>query len=127
MGMADIGGFADYNQSGMLNGGNTWSNNQYFMSDGGGRFEWGGIQILHPIQNRHSRNRRDLAILSRHEWLADGVANKPHPDTTDDPRPACRGSVPTPPTDPVPVPPVVTPPPTGVTNTIGSGPTRVAC
>ena len=33
-----IGGVADYNQSGMLNGGNTWSNNQYFMSDGGNRF-----------------------------------------------------------------------------------------
>ena len=37
-----VGGFADYNLSGMLNGGNTWSNNQYFMSDGSGRFEWGG-------------------------------------------------------------------------------------
>src|SRR5215475_2098604 len=35
------GGFADTNLSGMLNGRNTWSNNQYFMSDGGGRFEWG--------------------------------------------------------------------------------------
>ena len=40
-GHGSIGGFADYNQSGMLNGGNTWSNNQYFMSDGGSRFEWG--------------------------------------------------------------------------------------
>ena len=41
-GHGSIGGFADYNQSGMLNGGNIWSNNQYFMSDGGGRFQWGG-------------------------------------------------------------------------------------
>ena len=41
-----IGGFADYNQSGMLNGGNTWSNNQYFMSDGGGRFQWGGSETF---------------------------------------------------------------------------------
>ena len=32
-GHGSIGGFADYNSSGMLNGGNTWSNNQYFMSD----------------------------------------------------------------------------------------------
>src|SRR5262249_25336609 len=39
-GQGSIGGFADYNQSGMLNGGNTWSNNQYFMSDGPGRFQW---------------------------------------------------------------------------------------
>ena len=45
-GHGSIGGFADYNQSGMLNGGNTWSNNQYFMSDGGGRFEWGGSKTF---------------------------------------------------------------------------------
>ncbi|HZY48408.1 MAG TPA: right-handed parallel beta-helix repeat-containing protein [Devosia sp.] len=36
------GEFADYNVSGMLNGGNTWSNNQYFMTDGVGRFQLGG-------------------------------------------------------------------------------------
>jgi hypothetical protein len=36
------GEFADYNVSGMLNGGNTWTNNQYFMSDGLGRFQLGG-------------------------------------------------------------------------------------
>ena len=45
-GHGSIGGFADYNQSGMLSGGNTWSNNQYFMSDGGGRFEWGGSKTF---------------------------------------------------------------------------------
>ena len=45
-GHGSIGGFADYNQSGMLNGGNTWSNNQYFMSDGAGRFEWGGSKTF---------------------------------------------------------------------------------
>ena len=41
-----IGGVADYNQSGMLSGGNIWSNNQYFMSDGGDRFEWGGSKTF---------------------------------------------------------------------------------
>jgi hypothetical protein len=40
------GGFADYNVSGMVNGGNTWSNNQYFMTDGLGRFEWGGYDTF---------------------------------------------------------------------------------
>jgi Right handed beta helix region/Calx-beta domain len=45
-GHGSIGGFADYNQSGMLNGGNTWSNNQYFMSDGGDRFEWGSSKTF---------------------------------------------------------------------------------
>ena len=43
-GHGSIGGFADYNPSGMLDGGNTWSNNQYFMSDGGSRFEWVGAK-----------------------------------------------------------------------------------
>ena len=33
-----IGGVADYNWSGMANGGNTWSNNHYFMPDVGNRF-----------------------------------------------------------------------------------------
>ena len=41
-----IGGVADYNQSGMLSGGNIWSNNQYFMPDGGDRFEWGGSKTF---------------------------------------------------------------------------------
>ena len=45
-GNGSIGGFADYNPSGMLNGGNTWSNNQYFMSDGGDRFEWVGAKTF---------------------------------------------------------------------------------
>ena len=33
-----IGGVADYNWSGMANGGNTWTNNHYFMPDVGNRF-----------------------------------------------------------------------------------------
>src|SRR5258708_18552346 len=45
-----IGGFADYNLSGMLNGGNTWSNNQYFMSDGLGRFQWGWYETFAQFQ-----------------------------------------------------------------------------
>src|SRR5262245_37285520 len=41
-----IGGFSDYNTSGMLHGGNTWSNNQYYLSDSGGRFQWGGSETF---------------------------------------------------------------------------------
>ena len=37
-----IGGVADYNWSGMANGGNTWDNNQLYMPDVGNRFWWGG-------------------------------------------------------------------------------------
>src|SRR4029453_13946470 len=44
-----IGGFSDYNQSAML-AGNTWSNNQYFMSDAGGRFQWGGGKTFSQFQ-----------------------------------------------------------------------------
>ena len=40
-----IGGVTDYNQAAMLNG-NTWTDNQYFVSDGGGRFQWGGSKTF---------------------------------------------------------------------------------
>ena len=35
-----LGEAADYNQTGLLNGGNTWSNNYYYMTDTGNRFWW---------------------------------------------------------------------------------------
>ena len=35
-----IGGAADFNEAGMLNGNNTWSKNQYYMSDVSDRFWW---------------------------------------------------------------------------------------
>ena len=38
----NIGGVADYNAAGMINGGNTWNNNRYFMPDEGDRFRWAG-------------------------------------------------------------------------------------
>jgi parallel beta-helix repeat protein len=37
-----IGGVADYNWPGMANGGNTWTNNDYFMPDVVNRFWWAG-------------------------------------------------------------------------------------
>jgi hypothetical protein len=46
-----IGGFADYNLSGMLNGGNTWRNDQYAMADGRARFSWGGSETFAQFQN----------------------------------------------------------------------------
>src|SRR5262245_15776642 len=39
-GNGKVGGVADYNASGMLNGGNVWSNNTYYMPDGN-QFSWG--------------------------------------------------------------------------------------
>ena len=82
-----IGGFADYNQSGMLNGGNTWSNNQYFMSDGGGRFQWGGSKTFPQFKD------------AAHET---GSISQSYPDTS--------GWLTASPADATPVRPVVTAP-----------------
>ena len=82
-----IGGFADYNQSGMLNGGNTWSNNQYFMSDGGGRFQWGGSKTFTQFKD------------AAHET---GSISQSYPDTS--------GWLTASPADATPVRPVVTAP-----------------
>ena len=82
-----IGGFADYNQSGMLNGGNTWSDNQYFMSDGGGRFQWGGSKTFPQFKD------------AAHET---GSISQSYPDTS--------GWLTASPADATPVRPVVTAP-----------------
>jgi parallel beta helix pectate lyase-like protein len=37
-----IGGVADYNWSGVVNGDNTWDNNRFYMPNMGNRFWWGG-------------------------------------------------------------------------------------
>ena len=102
-----IGGFADYNQSGMLNGGNTWSNNQYFLSDGGDRFEWGGSKTFAQFKTAtHETGSISLSYPDTSGWL---TASPTDP-------------APTPPTQPAPLPPVVDPsPPLGVNTTIGSG------
>src|SRR5262245_8992003 len=39
-GNGSVGGAADYNAAGMLNGGNVWSDNTYYMADGD-HFRWG--------------------------------------------------------------------------------------
>ena len=37
-----VGGAADFNEAGLLNGNNLWNNNQFFMADTNDRFWWGG-------------------------------------------------------------------------------------
>jgi autotransporter passenger strand-loop-strand repeat protein len=74
-GQGSIGGFADYDQSGMLDGGNTWSNNQYFMSDGGDRFQWDGPETFAQFQ------------AAAHET---GSISQSYPDTSGWPTPACE-------------------------------------
>lgn len=103
-----IGGFADYNQSGMLNGGNTWSNNQYFMSDGGGRFQWSGSKTFTQFE------------AAAHET---GSISQSYPDTSGWLTASPADATPSPPSDPAPPPPADTSPPStpGVNTTIGSG------
>ena len=87
-----IGGFADYNESGMFNGGNTWSNNQYFMSDGGGRFEWGGSKTFSQFKDAaHETGSISQSYPDTSVWLTGSPAD---PTFTPD------GLVPTP-TSPV--------------------------
>ena len=103
-----IGGVADYNQSGMLNGGNTWSNNQYFMSDGGDRFQWGGSETFPQFKD------------AAHET---GSISQSYPDTSGWLTASPADATPSPPADPAPPPPADTSPPStpGVNTTIGSG------
>ncbi len=103
-----VGGFADYNQSGMLNGGNTWTNNQYFMSDGGSRFQWGGSKTFAQFKT------------AAHET---GSISQSYPDTSGWLTVSPTDTTSPPPVVTNPPPPVVTtPPPTpGVNTTIGSG------
>ena len=103
-----IGGVADYNQSGMLSGGNIWSNNQYFMSDGGDRFQWGGSETFTQFKG------------AAHET---GSISQSYPDTSGWLTASPADVTPSPPADPAPLPPADTgPPPTpGVNTTIGSG------
>ena len=53
-----IGGAADFNPAGMFNGGNTWSNNHYYMPDGG-HFYWG--------QHLQLRRFRSLPLVKWHQ------------------------------------------------------------
>ena len=107
-GQGYIGGVADYNQSGMLNGGNTWSNNQYFMSDGGDRFQWGGSKTFPQFKD------------AAHET---GSISQSYPDTSGWLTGSPADATPSPPADPAPPPPADTSPPStpGVNTTIGSG------
>ena len=72
-----VGGVADYNWAGMANGGNTWSNNQYYMPDVGNRFWWGETYNFAGIQERHARNWLSLTGLSQYRRLVEVVVAKP--------------------------------------------------
>jgi Ca-dependent carbohydrate-binding module xylan-binding len=97
----------------MLNGGNTWTNNHYFMSDmsdadGGGRFEWGGSKTFTQFKG------------AAHET---GSISQSYPDTSGWLTASPADATPSPPADPAPPPPADTSPPStpGVNTTIGSG------
>ena len=71
-----IGGVADYNQSGMLSGGNIWSNNQYFMSDGGDRFQWGGDKTFTQFKDAaHETGSISQSYPDTSGWLTGSPAD----------------------------------------------------
>jgi parallel beta-helix repeat protein len=47
----NIGGGGDYNWAGIASGGNTWTNNQYYMPDVGKRFWWDGTYNFAGFKN----------------------------------------------------------------------------
>ena len=72
-----IGGVADYNQSGMLSGGNIWSNNQYFMSDGGDRFQWGGSKTFTQFKDAaHETGSISQSYPDTSGWLTASPADR---------------------------------------------------
>ena len=65
-----IGGVADYNWSGMANGGNTWTNNDYFMPDVGNRFAWGSAYNFKDFQAASGESGTiSQAYPSTEDWL----------------------------------------------------------
>jgi Ca2+-binding RTX toxin-like protein len=88
-----IGGVADYNQSGMLSGGNIWRNNQYFMSDGEDRFQWGGSKTFTQFKG------------AAHET---GSISQSYPDTSGWLTASPADAAPSPPADPAQPPPADT-------------------
>ena len=73
-----IGGVADYNWSGMANGGNTWDNNQFYMPDVGNRFWWGGTYNFAGFEEPHYGNwQHNLTGLSQHRRLVESDQRTP--------------------------------------------------
>lgn len=75
-----IGGVADYNWSGVANGGNTWDNNQYYMPDVGNRFWWGGTYSFAGFESHTTGTGSTISQVypNTDDWL--------NPDTNPPPR-----------------------------------------
>ena len=98
-----IGGVADYNQSGMLNGGNTWSNNQYFMSDEGDRFRWGGYENFAYFKGAaHETGSISQSFPNTDDWLTGTPADPNAPPPADNPPPPADANPPPPADNPPP-------------------------
>jgi len=107
-----IGGVADYNQSGMLNGGNTWSNNQYFMSDEGGRFQWGGSENFAQFKGAaHETGSISQSFPNTDDWLTGTPADPNAPPPADNPPPPADANPPPPADTNPPLPADTNPPP----------------
>jgi hypothetical protein len=107
-----IGGVADTNQSGMLNGGNTWSDNQYFMSDEGDRFQWGGSKNFASFKSAaHETGSISQSFPNTDDWLTGTPANTNAPPPVDDSPPPADTNAPPPADTNPPLPADTNPPP----------------
>jgi len=72
------GGAADYDQAGLVNGGNVWKDNKYFMPDGN-RFWWGGVYNFAKFKSATGEDGTISQIYpSTDDWLT-GTAADPNP------------------------------------------------
>jgi parallel beta-helix repeat protein len=103
-----VGGDADTNLSGMLNGGNTWDNNQFYMTDYSGRFVWGNDYNFAGFESHTSGNGDTISqnYPNTDAWLTDVLppadTDPPPPADTDPPPPADTDPPPPADTDPLP-------------------------
>ena len=78
----------------MLNGGNTWSDNQYFMSDGGGRFQWGGSKTFPQFKDAaHETGSISQSYPDTSGWLTASPATPATTTARPVPTPSARPEI----------------------------------
>jgi len=66
-----LGGDADFNAAGFINGGNTWDNNQFYMTDYTGRFLWDSSYNFSNFESHTSGTGDTIsqAYPNTNDWL----------------------------------------------------------
>ena len=109
-----IGGSTGYSQSGVPDASNTWDNNQYYMTDSVGRFQWGTNYNLSGFESHTAGTGSAVSQIypDTGDWLNLPADTNPPPPVDQTPPPPPVDQTPPPPVDQTPPPPVdQTPPP----------------